>query len=74
MVQEWQSTCSGVTKLRFRKEETTEIDERLVLLRDERKRFSAAFGTLITERQNAVSALKDARCLVGSPTVAVQVI
>ena len=35
-----------------------EIDEQFVFLRDERKRFSAAFGELIAERQNAVSALK----------------
>ena len=35
-----------------------EIDEQLFLLRDEEKRCSAAFGRLITERQNAHSVLK----------------
>ena len=32
--------------------------EQMILLRDERKRYSAAFGKLIAERQNAMSALQ----------------
>ena len=35
-----------------KKEEMAEIDERLVLVRDEKKRSFAAFGQLIAERQN----------------------
>ena len=41
----------------FLTHQLTEIHEQLVLLRDEKKRHSAAFGNLITERQNAVSAV-----------------
>ena len=40
----------------------TGIDEMLVLLRDEEKRYSTAFGKLIAERQNAHSVLK---CYLG---------
>ena len=41
----------------FLENQLIDIDEMLVLLRDERTRYSAAFGKLITERQNAVSVL-----------------
>ena len=37
--------------------QSTEIDEQFALMRDERKRYSAALGKMIAERQNAVSAL-----------------
>ena len=53
-------TTSSVTSLRFGslKNQLTNINEQMVLVRDEKKGYSAAFGQLITERQKAVDVLK----------------
>ena len=49
---DWREARRGLTiQASCRPEDTW-----LLLLRDERKRYSAAFGTLIAARQNAVSA------------------
>ena len=42
----------------FLENQLSDMDEQLFLLRDEEKRYSAAFDKLIAERQNAHSALK----------------
>ena len=39
------------------KNQLTQINEQIVLLQDEKKGYSTAFGHLITERQNAVEVL-----------------